>query len=282
MNRQHDREQWDEGDMALSRSQITNTLLKLTPQNVADLREFERFKKWTPELMALRHGVNLSTAYRRLRRLVDVEALAVRVGKPLPTGGRERDIYYPTPAGARMITRLCDRGPNYVTAPDVSNPIDNVHDLAVLEITLRSGCFSEARAFQKRTLSVDGETLTIIPDAEFMAPDRRSTFFLEVEQTSRPEHIARKYDAYSKIFETGLFRDPWLVIGFPDLRTFRALYTEHDNAARSRQGKSVRSLNFFYVNLHELRARQITQFDTRGGRGWIGSVMMLGYDDPAA
>lgn len=247
----------------MDRAQTTNALLSLTPQQVDDLCDFERFKKWTPELLALRHKVNLSTANRRLHRLEHSGAIAVKVGHPLPAGGRERDLYYLTPLGAKMVTRLRERGSHYVTAPDISNPIDNLHDLTALEVVVRAACYAEARAFQKRTYTIGGSPLVIIPDVEFEAPDRRSTFFVEVEQTSKPEHIAEKYRKYATLFAARLHRDPWLVIVFPTYDTFRLLIDEHTAAAT--QAAAERPFNFFYCNLHELRAQRVTTFEGRRG-----------------
>jgi hypothetical protein len=246
-----------------SKSEVTNALLSMTPQQIDDICEFERFKKWTPELWSMRFAVNLSTANRRLHRLAHTGAVAVKVGRPLPAGGRERDIYYLSPIGARMITRLRERGSNYVTAPDISNPIDNVHDLTALEVALRSGCYAEARAFQKRAFTIDGERLVLIPDVEFDAPDRRSRFYIEVEQTSKPEHIAEKYRKYGALFDSGLVRDPWLVIVFPTYDTFRLLIDEHYAAAK--QATAGRPFNFFSCNLHELRVQRVTTFDGKHG-----------------
>ncbi len=247
----------------MSRTETVNALLACSPQQISDVCEFERFKKWTPELFAMRWGVNLSTANRRLHRLAHTGAIAVKVGSPLPAGGRERDIYYLTPLGARMVTRLRERGSNYVTAPDISNPIDNVHDLTALEVAVRSGCYAESRAFQKRVYRVSGETLTLIPDVEFEVPERRSTFFIEVEQTSKPEHIAEKYRRYAQLFAAQLHRDPWLVIIFPTYDTFRLLFDEHIAAAT--QAAAGRPFNFYSCNLHELRVQRVTTFDGRRG-----------------
>ncbi|CAG0933594.1 hypothetical protein TFLX_03121 [Thermoflexales bacterium] len=261
-----------------SRTAVTNTLLALTPQQVNDVCEFERFKKWTPELFAMRFGVNLSTANRRLHRLAAAGAIATRVGRPLPGGGRQRDVYYLTALGARMITRLRDRGSDYVTAPDVSNPIDNVHDLTALEVTLRSECYKGARAFQKRTYRVAGETLTIIPDVEFDAPDLQSRFYIEVEQTSRPEHVAEKYRKYEQLFSADLHPDPWLVVTFPTYDTFRLLIDEHEAAAA--QAAAGRQFNFCYLNLHELRAGGVCTFngmreETHYRNGWMDIVTRI-------
>jgi hypothetical protein len=249
-----------------SRSDTTNALLKLTPQQVTDLCEFERFKKWTAELFALRHGVNLSTGYRRLQRLVDVKALEVRAGQPLPRGGSEKDLYAITALGGRMITRLRDRGSDYVTAPDVSNPIDNVHDLCALEVAIRSGCYEDARAFQKRTFDVGRQAITIIPDVEFMSPDGHDLIYIEVEQTSKPAHIKTKYANYAAVMR--LWKRPaplpWLVIVFPDERARRLLCAEHEaiaQAERNRDEEGVFDYNFFWASLVTLRENDVRAFD---------------------
>lgn len=255
-----------------SRSEVTNALLALTPQNISDLCEFEHFKKWTAELFALRHGVNLSTGYRRLQRLVAGGAIAVRAGHPLPRGGSEQDLYFITPLGARMITRLRDRGSNYVTAPDVANPIDNAHDLAALEVTLRAQCYEGARAFQKRVYHVAGVPLTLIPDVEFDAPDLQSRFYIEVEQTSRPEHVIEKYQKYARLFGADLHPDPWLVVCFPTYHVFRLLFDEHIAAAQ--RAAAGRRFNFCFCNLHELRAARVMKFEGwhEDGRHYPGFV----------
>jgi hypothetical protein len=132
------------------RSETSQLLLALTWQQQSDLLLFERFKKWTPALLARVNYLDQSSANRRLHRLLVAGVLAVRRGQPLPGGGRHPDLYYPTASGVRLITRLRHRGGNYVTSPDVSNLFDNDHDLAALEIAVRSGQFREARAFEKR------------------------------------------------------------------------------------------------------------------------------------
>jgi hypothetical protein len=244
-----------------SRSEATNALLKLTPQQVTDLCEFERFKKWTAELFALQRDVNYSTSHRRLHKLLDAGALAVREGRPLPAGGRETDIYYPTSLGARMITRLRDRGKHYVTAPDVSNPIDNVHDLAALEVAIRSGCYATARAFQERTFQGHGKTISLIPDVEFVSPDRKDRVFVEVEQTSRPEHIAGKYEKYTSYFEIIGPASAWLLVVFPDERAERLLRREHETAAESAAAECGKSFNFFWATLSEVRSKNVRTYE---------------------
>lgn len=249
-----------------SRAETTNALLKLTPQQVTDLCEFERFKKWTAELLALQHGVNLSTGYRRLQRLVEVGALAVREGQPLPRGGSEKDLYALTPLGARMVTRLRDRGSDYVTAPDVSNSIDNVHDLAALEVAIRSGGYADVRAFQKRTFNDRGKKVMIVPDVEMQSADRRNVIYVEVEQTARPSHIKAKYANYAAVMRARQKPAPlpWLAIVFPNELSRKLLYAEHEATARAERDRDEEGLadyNFFWCTLDALREKSVTTLD---------------------
>ncbi len=247
--------------MTLTRTQLTNALLALTPQQVIDLGEFEHFKKWTCDLFALRWKVNYSTAHRRLHKLVDRGAISVREGRPLPAGGRETDIYYPTNAGARMITRLRDRGKHYITSPDVSNPIDNVHDLAALEVAIRAQGYGTARAFQERTFTRLGKTISIIPDVEFLSPDGKDTIFVEVEQTSRPDHIAGKYKKYIHYFNAIGLRHSWLVIVFPDAHIEKLLRRDHEAAAQEAANAGPNDYNLYWSVLSDLRKNHVMTFD---------------------
>ncbi len=259
--------------MTLTRTQLTNALLKLTPQQTADLLLFERLKKWSCDLFALAHAVNYSTAYRRLHKLSRAGALMIKVGNPLPAGGREPDIYFPTHVGVRMITRLRDRHKNPVTMPDTFNPIDNIHDLAVLEVAIRSGCFDSAQAFREQRFAWDAQPFSLIPDVEFMSPDKAERVFIEVEQTSRAEHIQTKYDRYARFFAALPGRPhPWLIVVFPDDRVKRLLLAEHERAATEAAGGAT-DLNFYYAVLTELREKQVLAFEAKlerrpDGGGW--------------
>lgn len=247
--------------MTLTRTQLTNALLTLTPQQISDLYQFEHFKKWTVDLFALAHHVNYSTAHRRLHKLMKAGAIMVKVGHPLPAGGRETDLYYPTPTGARMITRLRDRAKNYVTPPDVSNPIDNVHDLATLEVAIRAEGYATARAFQERKFTWRNAPYSVIPDVEFISPDNKDRIFIEVEQTSRPDHIAGKYEKYTRYFQTQNLRRCWLVVVFPDRRTEKLLRREHENAAEAAANALPGDYNLFWSTLSELRDKRVTTFE---------------------
>lgn len=247
--------------MTLTRTQLTNALLALTPQQVIDLGEFEHFKKWTCELFALRWKVNYSTAHRRLHKLVASGAIGVREGRPLPAGGRETDVYYPTNAGARMITRLRDRGKHYVTPPDVSNPVDNIHDLAALEIAIRAEGYGTARAFQERTFVRLGKTHSIIPDVEFISPDGKDVVFVEVEQTYRPDHIAGKYEKYIHYFNAIGPMNNWLVIVFPDERTEKLLRRDHEAAAQAAAHAGPNDYNLYWSVLSKVRSKGVMTFD---------------------
>jgi len=261
--------------MTLTRTQLTNALLALTPQQTADLLLFERLKKWTADLFALAHSVNYSTAHRRLRKLSRAGALMIKVGNPLPAGGREPDLYFPTHVGVRMITRLRDRHKNPVTMPDTFNPVDNIHDLAVLEVAIRSGCFDSAQAFRERRFVWNTQPFSLIPDVELMSPDKADRIFIEVEQTSRAEHIQAKYERYARFFAS-LPRQPhpWLIVVFPDLHTRRLLLAEHERAATAAAAAgSERDLNFYYAVLTELRAKQVQRYEAKlarrpDGGGW--------------
>jgi hypothetical protein len=242
------------------RTIVSQTLGSLTPQQVLDLCEFEHVKKWIPDLFALRFDIDRSTANRRLNRLVKIDALAKRKGYPLPKGGREDDIYYLSLLGARLVTKLRQRGANYVEAPNIANPIDNLHDLTVLEITLRAECYWQARFFQRQVFQVGGRDIVVIPDADFLSPYKSDRFFLEVEQTAKFEHILEKYQKYTQIFST-LSEEvtPWLVIGFPDFETFNQLIADHRQAANS--VAAGRPLNLYYSLCSELHNQDCKTFE---------------------
>lgn len=260
--------------MTLTRAQLTNALLTLTPQQVNDLLLFEHFKKWTADLFALAHAVNYSTAHRRLHKLTHTGALMIKVGNPLPSGGREPDIYFPTQVGVRMITRLRNRSKNPVTLPDMSNLTDNIHDLTALEVAIRSGCFEGARAFQKRKFVWNVQSFSLIPDVEFMSPNHVDRVFIEVEQTSRADHILNKYQQYVRFFDSLPQRPhPWLIIVFPDERTMRLLLAEHERAAMEATGGDS-DYSFYYAVLTELREKHVLTYAaqlmrTTNDTGWI-------------
>lgn len=259
--------------MTLSRTQLTNALLALTSQQTADLLLFERFKKWTADLFALAHSVNYSTAHRRLHKLSRAGALMIKVGNPLPSGGREPDIYFPTHVGVRMITRLRDRSKNPVTMPDTLNLTDNVHDLAALEVAIRSGCFDGARAFQERKFFWNVQSFSLIPDVEFLSPDRSERVFIEVEQTSRADHILNKYQQYVRFFASlPAHPHPWLIVVFPDERAKRLLLAEHERAATEAVGDDI-DINFYYAVLADMRLKNVKIFEAdlarkADGTGW--------------
>lgn len=259
--------------MTLTRTQLTNALLTLTSQQTADLLLFERLKKWSADLFALAHNVNYSTAHRRLHKLSRAGALMIKVGNPLPLGGREPDIYFPTHVGVRMITRLRDRHKNPVTMPDTFNGQDNIHDLAVLEVAIRSGCFDSAQAFRERRFVWNTQPFSLIPDVEFVSPDKVDRVFIEVEQTSRADHILNKYQQYVRFFDSLPDRPhPWLIVVFPDVRTKRLLLAEHERAATEATGGDT-GYNFYYAVLTELRDKRVLTYEAQlerraDGGGW--------------
>lgn len=248
--------------MPLSRTQLTNALLTLTPQQVSDLLLFEYFKKWTVDLFALAHAVNYSTAHRRLHKLSKAGTLMSKVGNPLGVGGREPDIYFASPTGVRMLTRLRDRQKNAVTMPDTSNPVDNLHDLAVLEVAIRSGCFDGARAFQAQKFFWNAQPFSLIPDVEFLSPDGSDRVFVEVEQTSRADHILRKYEQYARFFSTlPDHPHPWLIVVFPDERTKKLLLPEHERAAY--QVADGNDFFWFHATLTDLQAKRVRIYESK-------------------
>lgn len=249
------------------RSQTLDLLLALSPQQQSDLLLFERFKKWTAEYLAMINYIDQSSANRRLHRLVAAGVLAMRRGQPLPYGGRQPNLYYPTPLGARVITHLRKRNNHYVTAPDVSNIFDNDHDLAALEIAVRSGMFQEARGFEAREVLDTGHTIKVIPDVYFppnvFSP---SETFVEVEQTERVEHIREKYEKYARIswlYQQARKVPPRLATIFPTEHLFDLLYRDHATAAQAAARQYPMALNFKYTMLSELRERRVRVFERK-------------------
>ena len=185
----------------INRNLVTSTMLSLTPLQRDDCLLFQRHKKWSAPLFALHRYLDQSTAHRRLKRLMAAGVVDVRRGQPYPNGGRETDVYYVTPLGARVITRLKALGSSYVEAPDVSDPYANQHDLAVLEIAIRSSFFQQARAFeQQKIIRTDGSQFVLIPDLYF-GPNvfLKDILYVEVEQTVKPEHVTGKYEKYAQL-----------------------------------------------------------------------------------
>lgn len=240
-----------------SQTQVTNLLLTLPPRQRTDLLRFESFKKWTCDLFAKIQHIDYSTAHRRLEKLVQVGLLDMKRGFPLPDGGREPNVYYPTALGARAITRLRDRQDNRVISPDVSNPIDNTHDLLTLETAYRSGCAIEyAQAFKEVKFIVRGQERSIIPDVVLHTPDE-TKLYIEVEQTSRPEHIRNKYQRYDELFSLPPYSDSLLVV-FPDYDTAEMLGREHQRALEELQ--PLNRVRFLHMVMTSLRSAQFNEW----------------------
>lgn len=85
--------------------------------------------------------------------------------------------------------------------------------------------------------------------------------FIEVEQTSRPDHIAGKYEKYTRYFQTQNLRRCWLVVVFPDRRVEKLLRREHEAAAQAAANALPGDYNLFWATLSELRDKRVTTFD---------------------
>lgn len=260
----------------INRNLVTSTMMSLTPQQRDDCLLFQRHKKWSAPLFAMHRHLDQSTANRRLKRLVAAGVVGVRRGQPRQEGGREADVYHVTPIGARVITRLKGLGSSYVEAPDVSNAYDNQHDLAVLEIAIRSGLFYEGRAFEQQKVDLtDGSKIVMIPDLYF-GPNvfLKDGLYIEVEQTIKPEHVTGKYERYAQLMRALLNqqqRFPWLAVIFPTEDAEEMLLRDHRQAARAAVDLH-RGLPFpFYAtSLPALRWRRVRTF-TRKTRGALAN-----------
>jgi hypothetical protein len=251
------------------RQDVDKALLALSWRQREDLKLMGRFKKWTPALLAMYQHLDQSSANRRLRKLVKLEALAVLRGQPLPDGGRTPDVYYLTPLGARLVTRLLQMKSSYVEAPDVSNLDDNRHDLTTLEVAVRIRELGSAAAFEKMPVVIGpGETLTVIPDLAFWdGVFMRSEVFVEVEQTTKPEHYIRKFENYGKISAAYQRRGspaPLLIIVYPSREIEQLLLDDHVEAASevhyARPGSPLRVAS---VCLDTLRERKVCSLERR-------------------
>jgi Replication-relaxation len=255
----------------LNRNLVTSALMSLTPVQRDDILRFQRHKKWSAPLFALYRYIDQSTANRRLKRLVTAGVLGLQRGRPLVKGGREPDVYYLTRIGARVVTRLKDLGSSYVEAPDISNPFDNLHDLAVLEIAVRSDMFQEARAFEQQKVDLtDGSKLVVIPDLYF-DPNvfLSSGLYVEVEQTVKPEHVTGKYEKYARLMQAALLKQepiPWLAVVFPTADTEELLLREHVRAAQAvRERYRGVPLHFYCTSLPVLQRRRVQTFTRKTG-----------------
>jgi hypothetical protein len=253
----------------INRNLVTAAMLALTPLQRDDCLSFQRHKKWSAPLFALHYYLDQSTAHRRLKRLVAAGVVDVRRGQLYPNGGRETDVYYVTPLGTRVITRLKGLGSSYVEAPDVSDPYANQHDLAVLEIAIRSSLFQEARAFeQQKIIRTDGSPFVLIPDLYF-GPNvfLKHGLYVEVEQTVKPEHVTGKYEQYAQLIHARLLHDkvmPRLAVIFPTDDAEEVLYRDHIEAARAAidNHHGVR-LPFYTTPLPTLRRRHVRSFERK-------------------
>lgn len=225
----------------LSRKRITETLLRLAPVQLTDLTLFRHHKKWTVPLLAMHLGVDQSTANRRLHRLVQRQVVDRLLGQYRVTGGRQPDLYYLTRLGARVLSRHLQLGSNYIEAPSVGNAASNAHDLWVVEIAIRLNRWDEMRHRERMTFDryehvadenaqfrKTGERFVLVPD--LMLPDDDSDVYIEVEQTTRYQHIVQKHRAYQMLGTTYLAEGrilPSVYIIFGNEQQERALLPDH-------------------------------------------------------
>jgi len=223
----------------LSRKRITETLLRLTPAQLADLILFHHHKKWTVQLMAMYCNVDQSTVNRRLRRLVQHQVVDRRPGGYRMTGGRWPDIYYLTRLGAAVLSRYLQLGSSYIEAPNVANVASNEHDLWVLEIAIRLGCWDEMRHRERMTFERyecretqfcrTGERFVLVPDLMLPGGDGPDVY-VEVEQTTRYQHIMQKHRNYANLGVTYVAENkllPQVYIVFGNEQQERALLPDH-------------------------------------------------------
>ena len=228
----------------LSRKRITETLLQLTPAQLAGLALFHHHKKWTVQLMSMHLGVDQSTANRRLRRLMQYRVIDKLPGQYRVTGGRQPDLYYLTRLGARVLSRHLQLGSNYIEPPSVANMASNAHDLWVLEIAIRLGRWDQMRhrermtfdRYELVTLSNEGAQLrktggqfVLVPDL-MLPDDDHLDVYIEVEQTTRYQHIVQKHRTYERLGFTYIAEDralPLVYIIFGNEQQEHALLLEH-------------------------------------------------------
>lgn len=253
----------------ISHQRITNIILAMTQQSLDDLALFEHHKKWTVQLLAMRLNVDQATANRRLRRLVELNLLARRLGDHRQGQGRSPDLYYLTPLGAAVLTRYLQRGTSPIDPPSVANPASNAHDLWVLELAIRLG-WERIRHREKITLTQyqlkagggfepAGE-FSLVPDLMYrgIGPDA----FVEVEQTTHPRHIRRKYETYQQATLTYVAEErdyfPYLYVVFGDEQQEKALVPIHREIK-----KGINPLPLLgYTNMETIRQKDIRNLDS--------------------
>lgn len=253
----------------ISHRRITEIMLAMTRQNLDDLALFEHHKKWTVQLMAMRLNVDQATANRRLRKLVDMNLLARRSGNHQGQG-RSPDIYYLTVLGAAVLSQYLQRGANHIKAPSVANPASNAHDLWVLELAIRLG-WERIRHREKMTLTKyrvraeggfepTGESISLVPDLVYSASALDAETFIEVEQTTHPRHIRRKYETYQQVAFAYLAEErllPYLYIIFGDEQQEKSLVPAHRQAMRE-----IHLLPLIgYTNMETVRRKDVRSLD---------------------
>jgi DNA-binding MarR family transcriptional regulator len=258
----------------LSRKHITQMLLHLTPAQLGDLVLFRHHKKWTVPLMAMRLGVDQSTANRRLHHLVQQQVVDRLPGQYRVTGGRWPDLYYLTRLGARVLSRHLQLGSNYIEAPSAANTASNDHDLCVLEIAVRLGKWKEMRHRERMTFDCyefvadsreetqfrkTGEQFVLVPDL-MLPDDDHPDVYIEVEQTTRYQHIVQKHRAYEMLGITYIAKKalPWVYIIFGDEQRERMLLADHLRALSETE-------NYLpligYANMDAIRREDVRTLD---------------------
>jgi DNA-binding MarR family transcriptional regulator len=283
-----------------SRKRITETMRQLTPLQLADLVLFQHHKKWTVHLMAMQLDADQSTANRRLRSLMAAGMLGRRPGGFRSTGGRRSDLYCLTPLGARVLSRHLQLGGNYLTAPNVANEANNDHDLFVLELAIRLGQWDKMRHRERMTFDryeplspsnwhagfkPTDEQFVLVPD--LMLPDHEFAhekgytygIYIEVEQTTRYQHIERKRDTYRLLtlnYRAQGLTSPVLYIVFGDEQQQRALLPEHLRAWR----ENTTSLSYVhYTNMDLIRHKEVRSIDDLDAKALVNEddLWLMGY-----
>lgn len=252
----------------ISHQRMTDIMLTMSQQSLDDLALFEHHKKWTVQLLAMRLNVDQATAYRRLRKLVDMNLLARRPGDRQGQG-RSPDLYYLTPLGAAVLTRYLQRGASPIDPPSVSSPASNAHDLWVLELAIRLGWENlrhrEKITFTQYRLKAGGGfepagEFSLVPD--LMYSDVGPDAFIEVEQTTHPRHIRRKYETYQQVTLTYIAEErdylPYLYVIFGDRQQEKALVPIHREIR-----KEINPLPLLgYTNMETIRQEDIRYLDS--------------------
>ncbi|HEX5504902.1 MAG TPA: hypothetical protein VFW96_19950 [Thermomicrobiales bacterium] len=216
-------------------------------QGLRDLLCFQRLKKWTVPCFARYWDTSEDTARRALHALVHASVVACLQGRVRGRGGSERDIFFLTHLGARVLTRHLG-GATSIEAPIVARdaavataggllkhkvpakPGQDKHDVDCLRLATHHRWLHHAQAAPpwhlRESLAYPGSggrEQRLIPDftrhtAEELEPDfarfmgyARVQYLscLEVEGTTAPAHVWEKHTRYGA-FSRALRREQGL------------------------------------------------------------------------